>query len=206
MADLGPMRESVGIRQVTHDGVKLPPAMRLAVTGGTLTSETQADGVLAYALDLSSMDASAASILSLENRVAKLEALPTLLETHVAPVGYSTVVVEQGDVLPVDIGGRGSDEGVVVEIPAATTADAGREIQIFEVSEAPGLGKTSADIRLAIKVPDGQSIAGLNTATFTGGTLPPELDGISVVFMTGIGPSIVLKSLGDRWLVRARSF
>jgi hypothetical protein len=62
MADLGPYRETVGIRQVTHNGVKLEAATRLEITGGTAATETAGDGVKTYKLDLSAMAAMVAGV------------------------------------------------------------------------------------------------------------------------------------------------
>ena len=65
----GPYTPTVGIRQVTHNGVLLPAAMRLEITGGTVETITADDGVKTYKLDLTT------TLAALTARVAVLEAL-----------------------------------------------------------------------------------------------------------------------------------
>lgn len=201
MADIGPMRESVGIRQVTHNGVKLPPAMRLAVTGGTLTAETADDGVVTYKLDLSGSDASAAAIISLENRVAKLEAGLQVPDAYIAPGGFSSFTATVGATHQTDLGMLGFDEGVSVQLPDATTTNKGQTITVVEVSgnalslSAP-LGGGNAYLR--ILPPLGQPLRGAPT------------NGAEAAYYlkTSLGnayPFATFRSTGDAWVCVSRS-
>jgi hypothetical protein len=71
----GPYNDTVGIRQVTHNGVKLEAAMRLEISGGTISTVVANDGVKTYKLDLEAYESAInAQISSLSERVVALEA------------------------------------------------------------------------------------------------------------------------------------
>jgi hypothetical protein len=160
MADLGPMRETVGIRQVTHNGVKLPPAMRLDVVGGDLTTTTAEDGVVTYKLDLSEGDASAAAIISLETRVAKLEAGLQVPDVYVAPGGYSEIPAIAGQTIRVDVQALGADEGVTVRLPLADAANKGLDVTVIEVG-CVALFIDNTGPRLWVKTTSPQGLSGI---------------------------------------------
>jgi hypothetical protein len=144
-------------------------------------------------------------LATLDARVTALESAPSLLAAYVAPGGYNTLSVANDSIRPIDLTALGGDEGVVVVIPPASPSTKGRTIRLYDTS-GQTLGTTSADPRLAIKIPTAQTIERLPAATFSGGTLPPEIDGIACVFMTGTNPEVLLRDVGTTWFVETKNF
>lgn len=199
MADVGAMRETVGIRQVTHNGVKLPAAMRLDVIGGDLTTATADDGVVTYKLDLSGSEA---GIVSLENRVAKLELGFQVPEVFVATNGpYETIAGIVGATMQVDSSALGYDEGVSVQLPAATLANKGQTITVVEVSSSAldlgaALGGTNPLLR--VLPPPGQP---LRAVPVNG----PDNAYYLVTSLSQVFPFVTFRSTGDAWVCVSRS-
>lgn len=115
MADLGPYRETVGIRQVTHNGVKLESAMRLEITGGEIETITAADGVKTYKLTM-------------------ITEAQWGIKPEVVAIG--AYAASMGEFVRVNNPGLGFGDIITITLPTPTANDVGRSVSIRDLDDA----------------------------------------------------------------------
>lgn len=119
---LDTMRESVGIRQVTHNGVKLPGCTRLDIVGGDLEVVTDTDSVQTYRLDLSALEA----------RIEALEAK----RFSVTPLKSANYTAASWEHVLVDMDAASGD--LSVTLPASPAVN--DRVKITDISQEGGYG------------------------------------------------------------------
>lgn len=139
MADLGPYRETVGIRQVTHNGAKLEAAMRLEITGGEIETVTAADGEKTYKLDLGTL-ATSAEVVSLQGQITLLQAggkwaMPPIF---VGSSGPESITLTLGSMQRTNLQNYGFGDVLTVTLPLVGAADVGRRIGLAETGTTIG--------------------------------------------------------------------
>jgi hypothetical protein len=109
---LDSMRESVGIREVRHDGVKLEAAMALDIVGGALSTVTAADGVKTYLLDLEARER---------------WDMPAVF---VAAGGSESLALAIGSMHALNLENYGVGDVLTAALPLVVAADVGRRVGV----------------------------------------------------------------------------
>lgn len=141
---LGPMRESVGIRQVFANGVLQAAAMAMDLVGINVTTEKGTDGVLRYKVDIPGSNFQTL----LEARVSAIEpyAVPGG-KWDVLPVVTSNTALSIGQLAPVDMTGKAAPDVVELTLPLASGSNVGRAIGCSTVNS--GGAEDGAKVRVA---------------------------------------------------------
>lgn len=183
MADIGPYRESVGIRQVRQAGVKIPAAMVLDVYGASAETVVADDGAKVYKItvpppDLSVLEAQFAAL------AARLDAMRTPL--HFAASVYTNSTT------PSYFGTGDASQAMQSTIPWGYRVEQKRQLAAITAhwhTNGAGTGTVEAEVYVD-GVPSGggfsSPVAGTNGSAITPvGGYPLELPAGSSVTLLG---------------------
>jgi len=163
---LGPMRESVGIRQIFANGVLQAAAVAMDLVGINVTTEKGTNGVLRYKVDIPGSSFSTA----LEARVAALEATVTGITPYAVAGGKWNMVgpittdtpLSIGDFARVDMSGKVGPDFVVLTLPLSDsdpeTGNVGRAISFGTIN----LGGAANGSYVRIATQGGQLVTTFN--------------------------------------------